>query len=218
MLPFPDKNKRKWICFCCGESFDDFAGMKLHIVDNHEEGRDYVICPLNRCEAPVRDLKTHFKVKHPHNELPKINSLYRALIWKDFSGNKLKNRKPKFRQGSIISEKNNGKEIKYRSGYECEIYECLEILPDVVKYDAEPLKIPYTFKGKQKTYIPDISVFFSDQHIEIWEIKPENQKSLDINKAKWAAANNFCELRGWTFKVLTETEIEILKGRIRKFS
>ena len=28
-----------------------------------------------------------------------------------------------------------------------------------------------------------------------------------VNKAKWAAAKNYCDSRGWEFKILTEKEL-----------
>jgi hypothetical protein len=65
MFQDENKNKRKFTCFVCGRVFTEFEEFKNHIIEKHEEGRDYVICPLERCKTPVRDIKMHFKVKHP---------------------------------------------------------------------------------------------------------------------------------------------------------
>lgn len=219
MLPFQkDNNKRKWMCFVCGREFEGYDEYKTHIVENHEEGREYVICPLVRCGAPVRDVRLHFKAKHPsEKEVPKVGQM-KALVWKDQStrGGKLKQRKPKFREGYLISSKNGGKEMHYRSGYECEVYECLECLPEIVKYDVEPFKVQYTFDGEVHEYNPDLSVLFDDGHVEIWEIKPANQTSLPRNTAKWSACQQHCETRGWNFMVLTEKGIGKLKMQAKE--
>jgi hypothetical protein len=214
---FKDNGKRKWQCFVCGREHEDFETFCAHIKDNHEEGREYVICPLGRCGVPVRDINLHFKAKHPKDAIPKHHGPNRALIWKD-SRNPKKTRKPAFREGHFVSLKNNGKEFFYRSGYECEVLECLELIPEIIAYDVEPLKtgIPYLFKGEQHHYFPDISLQFADGHVEIWEIKPAKQTLLEVNNAKWQAAEIYCQARGWKFVVITEVGIGKLKKVARK--
>lgn len=217
-LPFEkDNGKRKWQCFVCGKVMTEFEDYKTHIIESHEEGREYVICPLGRCGAPVRDLRLHFKAKHPsEKEVPKVGQM-KAMIWKDQSPRtgKLKQRKPKFREGYLISTKNGGREMHYRSGYECEVYECLEAMPNVVSYDVEPFKIQYLYEGEVHEYNPDLSVLFDDGHIEVWEIKPANQTHLPRNNAKWAACQNHCQARGWEFIVMTEVGINKMKKRVK---
>jgi hypothetical protein len=214
-LPFEKDNKRKYQCFCCGRAYDSYEEMKQHILEKHEEGRDYVLCPLPRCSFPVRDVKLHFKNRHPTDPMPRTGQL-KALIWKDQrTKGKLKTRKPKFREGYLVSIKNNGKEFFYRSGYECQVFECLELIPEVIAYDVEPFKqgIPYLFDGEPRTYHPDILIKYNDGKIEVWEIKPSNQTALGVNQAKWAAAEIYCNNRGWTFVVVTEQGIAKLKRR-----
>jgi hypothetical protein len=79
----------------------------------------------------------------------------------------------------MVSTKMGGAEIHYRSGWECDVYECLEALDEVVAYTGEHLRIPYLHKGEVHDYLPDIRVQYGDGHIEIWEIKPSNQTSLE---------------------------------------
>jgi hypothetical protein len=216
-LPFPkDDGKRKYRCFVCGQSYTDFENYKQHIVQNHEEGREFVICPLARCGAPVRDVRTHFKAKHPSETNIPTNGQMKALVWKDQSPTgKLKQRRPKFREGYLVSTKNGGKEMHYRSGMECDVYECLEAMPEVVKYDVEPFKVQYSFEGEIHEYNPDLAILFDDGHTEIWEIKPSNQTHLPKNNAKWAACNQHCQTRGYNFMVLTEVGMGKLKQRIK---
>lgn len=213
-LPFdiPDKNKRKWTCFVCGRMFPKWSEFKDHILEEHEEGREYVRCPLSHCGAPVRDIPSHFKAKHPHTKCPKVPQK-KALIWKDWGGRK-KKKKPQFHQGHYESTK-MGCKFLFRSGWEEEVYKCLDSLLVIEAFEAEPFKIPYTFDGKLKSYTPDLIVNFSDGHTEIWEIKPANQTMLEQNNAKWHAAANYCKPRGWDFVVQTEKGINMLKQQLK---
>jgi hypothetical protein len=217
MLPFQkDNGKRKYVCFVCGLSYTEFNEFTEHIILNHEESREYVRCPLERCQACVRDIRTHFKSNHPTEKIPKIGQM-KALIWKDQSNKdgKLKQRKTRFREGYLISNKNGGKEMHYRSGMECDVYECLEAMPEVISYEVEPFKVQYSFQGEIHHYNPDLSVIFDDGHTEIWEIKPSNQTTLPVNNAKWAACNQHCQARGYSFMVLTEIGMGKLKQKIK---
>lgn len=217
-LPFEGKewqNKRKFQCFVCGREFRSFPEYRDHILEEHEEGRDYVRCPLLRCGAPVRDLRSHFKAKHPTEKMPPVPQL-KAMIWKDFGGKKKKGagtKKPKFKQGDYASTKMK-KNFFYRSGYELEVYQCLDILNDVVGYDVEPFKIQYVHEGKSSNYVPDLIVSFLDGHREVWEIKPSSQTHLPINEDKWHYAAKACASRDMDFVVMTEKGISKLKKQV----
>lgn len=210
-------NVRKWQCFVCGRNYENYDAYKQHIVDDHEEGREYLCCPA--CDAPVRDLKVHYKTKHPAREMPK-NLQTRVIVWKDVKTGKdgkgkTVTRRPNSRKGTFTSRK-NGKDFEYKSGLECDFFECVEADKDIEAYDYEGLKIPYFYRGEWHNYIPDLRVRFIDGATQIWEIKPANQTHLEQNKAKWAAANNYCHNVGFEFVVLTEVGLEKLKGKIRR--
>ena len=104
-LPFQNNNLRKYQCFCCGIEFEEYEEFKDHIVQNHDEGREYLVCPLGHCKAPVRDLIMHFKVKHPSFDHKKIKGQHRAMFWHDFTKKGKKTKKPKFKQGKYQSIK-----------------------------------------------------------------------------------------------------------------
>jgi hypothetical protein len=218
MLPFEKDTKRVFVCFVCGEKYEEYQPYKEHLASTHEEGRDFVFCPLERCQAPVRDVKMHFKAKHPHDKIPAKGAM-RSIIWKDINTKgKFKTRKPAFHEGWFVSIKNNGKEFYYRSRWECKVLEYLELIPQILRYEVEPLKggIPYLFEGKIHHYFPDLFIYFSDGHVEIWEIKPENQNDLPINQAKWSSAQPYCESKGWRFVIINEDEISKLQTMANK--
>ena len=205
---------RSYQCFCCGVELSDYIEFKNHVLEEHEETRDYIVCPLQHCKAPVRDMKTHFKIKHPSFDFKKFKGPSKAMIWRDFSSGKKKTKKPKFKQGKYQSIK-TGKILPYRSGWEERVYKLLDAYDDVFSFDYEPFEITYIHKGQAHKYIPDIIVTFMDGHKELWEIKPANQTDLEINKNKWFAAKEACKIRGWEFQVFTEQKINKLQKTIR---
>lgn len=217
-LPFNDeKGARKFQCFVCGNYYENFDLFKNHITENHELGLEYVICPLQRCQAPVRDLRMHFKCKHPKDKLPPVSGPVRAIIWKDYSPKtgKMKTKKPKFREGWFDSKKMK-KKMHYRSGMEASLYEIIETIDDIIAYEVELIEIPYAHEGTIHKYIPDLFVFFKDGRKEVWEVKPQDQLTLKKNEDKWYAAREACKARGWGFEVITETTISKMKKRAKK--
>lgn len=205
---FPDNNKRQYCCFVCAKLFKEHKEFQEHVIKEHEEGREYLVCPVPYCKCVVRDLRLHYKNKHKCYPLPTCQ--LRATVFYDNKTPGKRKKVPNFKEGFHESKK-CGKKMHYRSNYELEVYQCLEQMGNVLKYDVEPFSIPYCFRGKNKRYFPDLIVEFCDGTACVWEIKPKNQKGMEQNQAKWAAAKYFCELRGWNFEVLTEEDINRLK-------
>ena len=143
----------------------------------------------------------------------------KVAVWFDYktgkNGKSRRAKKPTFRSGEFVSKK-NGKDLHYRSGMECEFYECLEADKDVESFFAEPFKVPYYHQGEWHDYVPDLRINFIDGSTEIWEIKPANQTHYEQNKAKWASMNNYASNYGWQFVVQTEVGLNKLKGKIKK--
>ncbi len=220
-LLFEDAGKsksRKFQCFVCGKNYEAYEEYKEHILQSHQEGREFISCP--DCGSPVRDVKLHYKTKHPSRIMPK-NVQHRVAVWHDFKvgkfgkSEKKTTRKPSFRSGTFCSKKCN-RDFEYKSGMECDFFECLEADVDVLAYSYEGMKIPYFFQGKWHNYLPDIKVTFLDNTIQIWEIKPANQTNYDQNKAKWAAAQNYCLNIGYEFIVMTEVGLGKLKTKLKQ--
>jgi len=171
---------------------------------------------MEHCKVPVRDIRAHYRACHKHT-VPPNNMQMRCAIWSDPKDPTRKKKKIGFEEGYFVSAKNR-KKLHYRSSWEREVYETLEKMDDVVKYEVEPLAIEYYFKGENCNYLPDLRVYFRDGHKEIWEIKPSNQTSLAINEAKWSACKDYCLKRGWEFKIITEVGLGKLKNDLRRNS
>jgi len=104
---------------------------------------------------------------------------------------------------------------------------------DVIEWGSEEFFIPYRspIDGRVHRYFPDFYVKRrgADGKVEtlIIEVKPAAQtkepkkqskvtkKYLNevmtwgINSSKWKAAEDYCEDRGWKFKIFTERELNI---------
>jgi hypothetical protein len=214
MEPFNSQfNDRKYTCFVCGQIFDQYKPFQEHILSTHDEGREFVKCPLKRCQACVRDIRSHFKFAHPSEPIPKSMQM-KALIWKNFNPNTKKAKVKKHFKEGFYESKKNGEKIHYRSGLECEYYKVLEAMNEVSSYKAEAFEIEYFFEGGMKRYFPDILVIYKDGRREVWEIKPANQQKLPKNQAKWLAAQKFCENRNMPFIVYTEKGLKDLQRKI----
>lgn len=126
---------------------------------------------------------------------------------------------------------------RFLSSYELKVFTDLDRHPDVIKWGAEVVIVPYlnptriTKDGsmRKSRYIVDIYVKYrardGELREEIIEIKPSHetvepkrgkkkQSSYDRqlltfmqNSAKWEAAKRYAEDRGMTFRILTEKEI-----------
>ena len=212
MMNFQDNNKRHFQCFICGLVFKMYDEMKKHIFEKHEESREYIVCPVKHCGAPVRDLRFHFRTRHPACKCPKTGQM-RATVMYDVKAPGKRRKIPTFKEGYIVSKKNNGEKMHYRSGYEKEVYDCLERIGDVIAYKVEPFSVPYYHKGKMRQYFPDLLIQYSDGSVEMWEVKPSNQTAASQNQAKFKAAELYCTQRGWRWDIITEQRIEQLKKK-----
>lgn len=116
--------------------------------------------------------------------------------------------------------------IWYRSLWERRVMHHLDLNASVLEWSSEEIIIPYLspVDNRYHRYFPDFFVRTKDSCL-ILEIKPHNQSvapepnkkktkkyltevmTYGINQAKWKAAEEFCDKRGWKFKVLTEKDL-----------
>ena len=114
----------------------------------------------------------------------------------------------------------------YRSSWEFAFMKFCDEHPSVNKWASEAIRIPYRnpLTGKQTIYVPDFFIAYSDakgkQHVELIEVKPENQTVKEklgrsranqahwiINQAKWEAASAWCKQKGIRFRIVNEGDI-----------
>jgi len=126
------------------------------------------------------------------------------------------------------------KNIIYRSSWEFHFLSYCDKNKNVVRYSSEEIVIPYVSPRDNKVhrYFPDFYVeLITDSGIRkmIIEIKPDSQTrpprnrkcktkkqsvrlledhmTFEVNRAKWAAAKEFCDKQNIEFRVLTEKEL-----------
>ena len=138
-------------------------------------------------------------------------------------------RQPNFARGLFTPQNVNKyigtKQPRYRSGWELAFMRMCDAHPNITKWARENVKIPYhnPATGKYTNYVPDFMIQYTDkdggQHVELIEIKPRNQTTLEsartqgqafqtaVNAAKWTAAQEWCKRKGIRFKVINEDQI-----------
>lgn len=148
-------------------------------------------------------------VKNIKELKPNLNSRYQQGYINQHSCKKLF---PQFKFDKII----------YRSSYEKKFIYWLENNPSVKYWGSECIKIPYFYikDKKMHSYYPDYFVQMTDGTCMIVEIKPSSQTTKPINEnswlwdayvknmCKWKATMEFCNSKGYKFKVLTEKTID----------
>lgn len=115
--------------------------------------------------------------------------------------------------------------IILRSSWEVTFAKACDTNPMVLEWASEPMEIPYKdpITGSQKVYIPDFLLSIRKPDGSIYkllvEIKPEKEALIESvrsavdaasymrNQAKWIAASWWCQRRGVSFRILTETSL-----------
>lgn len=123
-------------------------------------------------------------------------------------------------------------DIVYRSSWELKFFNRLDQSSNVIGWNSEGVIIPYLspVDNKIHRYFVDILVAAKNPAgetvVTLIEIKPFAQtkppkntknkkperlitetKTYLVNQAKWKAATAYCATKGWTFKVVTEKDI-----------
>lgn len=129
-----------------------------------------------------------------------------------------------------VGDQNN---IVWRSTWELKFLRWLDSNHSVLKYSSEEVVIPYIspLDLKWHRYYPDFWFVTKDRDgnlkKHLVEVKPEYQthppkvqqritprylkevKTWGVNEAKWNAARDFCEDKGWQFHIITEKDLNI---------
>lgn len=126
--------------------------------------------------------------------------------------------------------------ILCRSSWETSFCKFCDSNSSIISWASEPIVVTYqdpieiidhkTLKPKMRRYYPDFLILTNNNETILVEIKPYKEtippvnssrkarstlitesKRWATNQAKWKAAKNYCEKRGWIFKILTEKEL-----------
>lgn len=141
--------------------------------------------------------------------------------------------KGKFNPKNIKKYMGDPTNIIYRSRWELLLMRYLDHHPHVIQWGSEELIVPYRspIDGRLHRYFPDFLVKRINKNgikeTVLIEVKPEYQtvppqrqdritqrylnevKTWGINEAKWKAAKEYCEDRGWKFQIMTEKHLGI---------
>lgn len=141
-----------------------------------------------------------------------------------------------YKQGRFIPQnpkkyRGDPTQIFYRSGWEKKCMENFDMNTSIISWSSEEIVIPYRspVDGKIHRYFVDfyVEAINSDNTIKhmLIEVKPFAQTqepkipkkrtkrfltevvTYGINQAKWNAAKQYCDLKGWEFKLITEQEL-----------
>jgi hypothetical protein len=121
--------------------------------------------------------------------------------------------------------------IVYRSGWEKRVMESLDSNPNVISWSSEEVVIPYIspIDNRPHRYFIDFYVEAirrdGETTVMLLEVKPKAQTqepkrpkrnnkryltevmTWGVNQAKWKAAKEYCDYKGWEFKLITESEL-----------
>ena len=114
--------------------------------------------------------------------------------------------------------------IIYRSSYERKFMIWLDTSKEVKYWGSECFSVPYYYivDEKMHNYYPDYFIEMMDGTCIVVEIKPSNQtvkpvnencwayKEYTKNMCKWKATKEFCDAKGYKFKIITEKTIQKL--------
>ena len=107
--------------------------------------------------------------------------------------------------------KNNHTYIYYRSCLEYSFINELESNPDVISYQYETLRIPYTSgrnNNQNHNYIPDFLVEYKNKTTSLIEVKPSNKLNRKKVKLKAIAARKWCKERSIIYIFITEKDLK----------
>jgi hypothetical protein len=96
--------------------------------------------------------------------------------------------------------------VAFESLIERDFIYLLDFEQDVEWFAEQPVTISYQYQGKTRKYTPDFHVIRNGQDTLV-ECKPEKRVHSTENQRKFAAAQLWCSTRGWTFQVVTDTQL-----------
>src|SRR5258708_33829014 len=94
--------------------------------------------------------------------------------------------------------------VQTESLQEHTLYWLLMRMKRATRIISQPFTLQFYDGGKRHQYTPDFMVFFDDGSIEIHEVTVSNRQERVSAQRRQEAMTNYCEDRGWIYKVHTE--------------
>jgi len=113
----------------------------------------------------------------------------------------------------ITSPKSLGEQW-VRSSWELRVAKVLDLHPHVLRYEVEPLSIPYLFDGAKRNYWPDFLVVLLGNIHELWEVKPDFKWAWPKIAAKRDALNDYVHRHGWNANWVNATALEGMEMQV----
>jgi len=120
----------------------------------------------------------------------------------------------------------------FRSAWELKYMKYCDVSSEIVAWCSESVGIRYydPVRFKNRIYYPDFLIVLKDKSRVLVEIKPSRetkpprdtvkkkritliyeQVTYKTNKAKWEAAQKYCDSKGWKFQIITEKQLNAYK-------
>lgn len=135
--------------------------------------------------------------------------------------------KGKYKPRNPSKYKGDPTKVIYRSSWERKLMVKCDLDIRIVEWNSEEIVVPYIspLDGKIHRYFVDFYIRNVDGKIFLVEVKPYAQTippkipkkrtrrfytevaTYEVNQAKWNAAEEFAELKGWSFIKMTEKEL-----------
>lgn len=139
--------------------------------------------------------------------------------------------KGRFVPKNIHKYKGNPYEIVYRSTYELKFMSYLDNSKNVIEWSSESVVVPYLspIDNRKRNYYVDFYAKVLEKNNKVssylFEVKPKKftvppkkrntnayikeTKEYLKNQAKWTAAHKYCKENNFTFKIITEEDLNI---------
>lgn len=112
-----------------------------------------------------------------------------------------------YKSGYFESSKTPTKQF-YRSSYELRALKKLDADDRVTSIQTEALRIPYTYNGEDRYYVPDILAIFKQGKSKVIEIKPNYRLEDEITRTKASFAAEFCDRLDMVYEIWDETNLD----------
>lgn len=108
-----------------------------------------------------------------------------------------------------INSKKSEQEVQFESLLEKEFLFILQFDSNVISIQDQPVRIPFTLRGEERTYVPDFLVKYKDGKTVLFEVKYEMDLQTNSRKyaARFKAGKIFASSQGFLFRVITDKQI-----------